>query len=58
MNINPYARLIEYQNLTEDFKMPHQVYGGLSKEVMLEKYMKLTNKPTHLLEVRYIYPGW
>lgn len=58
MNINPYARLIEYQNLIEDFKHPHQVYGKLNKEVMLDKYMKLTNKPTHPLESRYIYPQW
>lgn len=58
MNINPYARLIQHINLVEDFKMPHQVYGKLNREMMLEKYGRLTNKPTHMLEVRYVYPGW
>jgi hypothetical protein len=58
MNINPYARIIEYRNDENDFRMPYQIYGESDKQIMLEKYMKLTNKPKSYLEKRYLQHQW
>jgi hypothetical protein len=56
--MNPFERLIEVKNDINDFKMPYSVYGNFGKEVMIDKYMKLTNKPTSYLEVRYQRYQW
>jgi hypothetical protein len=58
MNINPYTRLIEYTNDESDFRMPYLLHGKLDKDVMLDKYMRLTNKPTSYLEIRFIQYQW
>lgn len=58
MNINPYARMIEFRNDESDFRMPYLIHGKLDKEMMLEKYMKLTNKPTSYLEKRFLVHQW
>lgn len=58
MNINPHARMIEFRNDESDFRMPYLIHGKLDKEMMLEKYMKLTNKPTSYLEKRFLIHQW
>ncbi len=58
MNINPYARMIEFKNDESDFCMPYLIYGQLDKEIMLNKYMGLTNKSTSYLEVRFLRYQW
>ncbi len=58
MNINPYTRMIEHRNDESDFRMPYAIYGQLDKEIMFEKYMGLTNKPTSYLEVRFLRYQW
>lgn len=58
MNINPYSRLIEFKNDESDFKMPYSIYGKLEKEIMFDRYMNLTNKPTNHLEIRFSRYQW
>ena len=58
MRINPFARLIEYENNMEDFKMPYQHFGSNDLQLMEEKYKRLSNKPTHYLETRYQQYQW
>jgi hypothetical protein len=56
--INPYSRMIEYENILEDFSMPYSIFGTIDREIILEKYKKLSNKPTHYLETRYTAWQW
>jgi hypothetical protein len=56
--LNPYSRMIEYENILEDFYMPYSVFGSIDRETLLEKYKKLSNKPTHYLETRYQQYQW
>lgn len=58
MRINPFERLIEYENDMDDFKMPYRHFGDIDMQVILAKYQKLSNKPTHYLETRYIAWQW
>jgi hypothetical protein len=50
--------MIEFRNDESDFRMPYLIHGKLDKEMMLEKYMKLTNKPTSYLEKRFLVHQW
>ncbi|NJM22595.1 MAG: hypothetical protein HC907_29755 [Richelia sp. SM1_7_0] len=42
-------------NDIQDFSMPYKVYGKLDKEIMLDKYNRLTNKPKYYLHERGIW---
>jgi hypothetical protein len=48
----------EYENLEDDFHMPYKNYGKFDYEVMKSRYMKLTNAPKQLLQVRYTIDQW
>lgn len=51
---NPFLRFDKYTWETdiEDFNMPYLTYGKYDKQVMLEKYKYLENKPKNYLHVR------
>jgi hypothetical protein len=53
-----FERLVEYENDKADFKMPYRNYGKQDKEIMLAKYMRLTNRPNHVLETRFQVYQW
>lgn len=56
--INPFSRLVEFENILEDFAMPYAVFGSIEREALLERYKTLSNKPTHYLETRYQHWQW
>ncbi|AFZ01632.1 hypothetical protein [Calothrix sp. PCC 6303] len=56
--LSPFSRMVQYENLLEDFAMPYSVFGSIDRENLLEKYKKLSNKPTHYLETRYQHWQW
>jgi hypothetical protein len=58
MKPNPFSRLIVYENMLDDFSMPNSIYGKIEYEILLEKYKKLSNKPTHYLQTRYQQYQW
>lgn len=51
---NPFERVKIVVNDLEDFGMPYKFYGKIDREIMLQRYNNLTNKPSHYLEVRFI----
>lgn len=53
---NPYLKFNQYTWETDinDFKMPYSIYGDYDKQVMLEKYKYLDNKPKNYLHVRRV----
>ncbi len=51
---NPFERIFEVVNDSDDFKMPYQVYGKVDLEIVTDKYNRLTNKPKSYLQVRFI----
>jgi hypothetical protein len=44
--------IYEYENSIDDFKMPYTIFGEVDRQVMLARYMKLSNLPRNLLAVR------
>jgi hypothetical protein len=40
-------------NDINDFKIPYKIYGKIDREIMLDKYNRLTNNPKSYLQVRF-----
>ncbi len=51
-------RPFEYENLEEDFQVPYQNFGSFDAEILLHRYMNLTNAPRQLLQRRYTIHQW
>lgn len=45
-DLNRPKRFIE--NMPEDFKMPHRIYGKIAEQLMIERYGRLHNKSVGL----------
>jgi hypothetical protein len=56
--INPFSRMVEYTNVLEDFHMPYSVFGSIDRELLLERYQRLSNRPLHYLETRFTAYQW
>jgi hypothetical protein len=44
----------EYENNLDDFKNPYKLMGNVDKEVMIDKYKKLTNLSKNVVSIRLL----
>jgi hypothetical protein len=43
-----------YSNDLNDFTIPYKIYGKVDYEILKEKYLSLTNRPTKPTQRRFI----
>lgn len=48
-----FHQVTSYSPDDDGFLMPYKTFGTFDRQLMFEKYKRLTNKPNTILEIRY-----